>query len=406
MPKQGEIFASIDIGSQKIAVLIAEKESERISVFGQAIGESAGVKDGHIVNVAQAAEAVAQVFDKAQESCNTNVDGVAFNISDPHLKTINQNRQVPTETGVVSAQDMNSAINSASAIATLTNKQKLSTEVNHFLLDEDPQPVENPLGMQAALLGANVHIEIVSSQAYKNLHKLADQAQLAVSDLVLDSVASSEYCLSDEQKQSGVCLLDIGASTMNFSIFTAGGITHSSVLTPGADQITQAIADAFDTNFAEAERLKKDYGYATLEGDIEDKLIQFEQANSSEERYLSRHDLIRVIEKAYHQLLHSFKQHLKEQRLDRALRAGIVLVGGGAKIRHCEQLLLKTLRIRSKIAQINTDKITVKQSIATDPSYASALGLLVHAYSTDEQVQEIEQDGVGIGGRFKKIFDL
>lgn len=404
-----DIFASVDIGSEKISVLIAEKEADKIAIFGHATGASAGVKNGHVVNAAELVPALQSVLDKAQKSCNTYVDEIALNLSDPHLKTINQSRSTPTQTGTVTESDMEAAINSASAIATITNKRKLNTTVNHFLLDDDPQPVVSPLQMQATLLSANVHIEIVSAKAYSNLHQAMEKNELAVRKTVLDSVAASEACLLEEDKQAGVCLLDIGAQVSSFSVFTGGGITHSSVLIGGAKSITQAISDAFECSLQEAERLKLEYGHAMLAPGIEDKLIRFTQAPDEQDRFLSQHALIGVIERAYQQLIHTFKEALKEKKLDRALRAGVVLCGGGAKIRACDKLFIQGLRIRTKLAKINTDKISVKESIATDLSYMSALGLLNYVYGaqTDELVQDqVAKEEGGLKRGLKSLFDL
>ena len=399
-----ELLASIDIGSSKITVLIGELEGEKINVFGHGKYPSAGVRDGHVVNVAKAAEAVSEALEKTQKKFPSEVSEVVVNISDPHLKTINQHREIPIPSKTITKENIDAAIVNASAIVTPTNKRKLKPNVNKFLLNDDPQPVYDPLGMQADFLSAYVHIEVLSSQAHSNLHKTIENSGYSVKEVLLDSQASSKYLLSDTDMLSGVCIVDIGSDTTNFSVFTERGIKYSSVLTIGGDQVSNDISYAFDTSFEEAERLKLEYGYAQIQAGLEDSLIEFEQVDISEKKYLSQYQLIEVIEKSYNNIISQIKQELKEKKFNRVLKAGVVLTGGGSLIKNCEKLFIKGLGIRTKLGKRNTDKISIsKQSIANDPTYASAFGLITHLYH-DEDDQEIDDyDKPGVLNRIKEL---
>ncbi|HCE35638.1 MAG TPA: cell division protein FtsA, partial [Gammaproteobacteria bacterium] len=177
-----------------------------------------------------------------------------------------------------------------------------------------------------------------------------------------------------------------GAGVTNLSVFTKGGITYSAVIQKGGDQITEDIAYAFDTSFEEAERLKLEYGDAQVKSIREDKLVPFQQINDDDdpdqsEHYLSQQSLVEVIEQSYSTIFSSIKKVLQSQQLDRSLKSGFVLAGGGAKIKGCDMLMLSCVTVRTKLGCINVDKITTKklqfEDSLKDPAYACALGLLL-----------------------------
>ncbi len=401
-----EFFASIDIGSSKIIMLIAEIENDKIHVFAHAIGESLGVKNGVITSLDLTTKSVQAVIGKIEKTCKERVINVNININDLHLSSSNQNRPISfgDKVKVVTKEDISKAIQNASAGAVAANKKRLDPIVNNFTIDD--QIVEHPIGLEAQVLGANVHLVSVSNQALSGVTNCLNGCELGTDKVVLDSIASSTVCVTQEQKDEGVCLLDIGASISNITVFSKGGASFSHVFKFGGNTITDHIAQAYNTSFEEAERLKLAYGVLQPKATLKDCLIEFEQINSSEKYYLSLYELITTIEDSYREIYSLVKKSLKAEKLDRALKAGIIIIGGASKIENCESFFLKEFRIRTKIAKINRELVSGNEELLTDIGYLSAFGLLT--YNTSEAyLQETEQvQKVGLFGKMKGLLEL
>ena len=206
-------------------------------------------------------------------------------------------------------------LESAMAISTPTNKEKLHIIKKKFTINETVV-VDDPIDMEAQVLESKVHIITVSSSSVRNVENCLKQSDLEVDKIVLNSVAKSQALLTQEDKNSGVCLLDIGAGVTSYSVFKEEGIIQSGIIAMGGDEVTQSIAYAFDTSLEEAKRLKESYGVAKTLPQSDDKFIDFTQANSKEERQLSSLDLIAVIEESYREIFEELKNELKHSNLD------------------------------------------------------------------------------------------
>ena len=404
MDNYHSIIASIDIGSSKIIVLIASvDDSGKFTVIGHAIGNSAGVTKGIIDNVEQASQAINQVVQDAYSSCDIDQFlNVSTNISDPHLTVINRSGSTYIPTKEIRDKDIEISVKNACGIPTPANKQVISSVINHFTLDKDsvthPGVVtKHPIGQTATNLEVNMHIVTVSNQCVNAIEQSIRGSGFGLNNIVLNSMASSEIYITQDEKDSGVCLVDIGAGVTNLSVFTKGGITYSAVIQNGGDQITQDISDAFDASFEEAERLKLEYGNAQVKSIREDKLVPFQQIDDDDpdqsERYLSQQSLVEVIEQSYSTIFSSIKKVLQSQKLDRSLKSGFVLTGGATKIKGCDMLMLSCVTVRTKLGRVNVDKITTKklqfEGGLKDPAYACALGLLL--FDPDESDIRKEQ---------------
>ncbi len=401
-----DFFASIDIGSSKIVMLIAEIEDDKIHVFAHATGPSLGVKNGVINNFELTAKAVKEVIGKIKKTCKEAPIYVNVNISDLHLSSSNQNHPISlgSKPKVITKEDVSKAIQNASAGAVVANKKRLEPIVNHFTIDGS---IENyPIGSEAQLLGADVHLVAVSSQALSGIANCLGECSLGSDKIALDSIASSIVCISQEEKDEGICLLDIGASVSNISVFSKGGVVYSHVFRFGGNAVTDNIAQAYDISFEEAERLKLRYGVLQSKATLKDCLIEFEQLNSSEKNYLSLYELIEIIEDSYREISDLIKKSLKAEKLDRALKAGIVVIGGASKIENCENFLLKEFRIRTKVAKINRELVSGNEDLLTDIGNFSAFGLLTYNNS-EAYLQEMEQtQKSGLLGKMKDLLDL
>ena len=255
MAGRNDYIASIDIGTDKIAVLIAEKEdNDRLHIIGHNISPSDGVRKGSISAIDPLSRAISKAFDQIDRSFKLEIGLVRVNLSDSHLTCIDGYGRQPITESVTSA-DVDKVLASASAIPTPTNKEKLHTIKKKFIIDEN-HIVDNPEGMEAEVLESKVHIVTVSSASVRNIEGCLKKCDLMVDRIVLDPIANSEAILTQEEKDNGVCIVDIGAGVTSFSVFDEEGIVRSGVISMGGDEVTQEIAFAFDTSFEEAKRLK------------------------------------------------------------------------------------------------------------------------------------------------------
>jgi len=379
MAGRNDYIASIDIGTDKIAVLVAEKEDDdKLRIIGHNISPSDGVSKGSISAIDPLSRAISKALDQIDKSFKLEIGLVRVNLSDTHLTCIDgYGRQPITE--VVTSDDVDKVLASASAIPTPANKEKLHTIKKKFIIDED-NIVDNPERMEAEVLESKVHIVTVSSASVRNIESCLKKCDLMLEKdgIVLDSIANSEAILTQEEKDGGVCLIDFGAGVTSYSVFHDEGIVYNGVISMGGDDITQDIAVAFDTSFEEAKRLKEDYGCAKSSIINNEQFVEFVQATNKDSHHLSSLQLSEVIEEAYVYILSTLKNELRHHNLEANIKSGFVLCGGGAQAMGCEELVRKFFTRRVKIGVVQRDRISGLETILMDYRYASSIGLLLY----------------------------
>ena len=395
--------ASIDIGTEKIALLVAEREDDdHLRIIGHNICPSRGVRRGSIFSIDSLSREISKLIKKTEESFGIDLALFRVNISDTHLTCIDGKGKVPVNE-FVSAEDLDAVLESAMAISTPTNKEKLHIIKKKFTINETVV-VDDPMDMEAQVLESKVHIITVSSSSVRNVENCLKQSELEVDKIVLNSVAKSQALLSQEDKNSGVCLLDIGAGVTSYSVYREEGIIQSGIIAMGGDEVTQSIAYAFDTSLEEAKRLKENYGVAKTLPQSDDKFIDFIQANNKEERQLSSLDLSEVIEESYREIFEELKNELKHRNLDTIIRSGFVLCGGGSEIDSIEELVRDFFSKRVKLGKIQRSRISGLEAILTDYRYTGSIGLLLHEGDLNKAKFIVSNGGKSVMGKLKKAF--
>ena len=377
MAGRNDYIASIDIGTDKIAVLVAEKEdNDRLRIIGHNISPSDGVRKGSISAIDPLSRAISKALDQIDRNFKLDIGLVRVNLSDTHLTCIDgYGRQPITE--IVTSDDVDKVLASASAIPTPANKEKLHTIKKKFIIDED-NIVDNPERMKAEVLESKVHIVTVSSASVRNIEGCLKKCDLMVDRIVLDPIANSEAILTQEERDGGVCLIDFGAGVTSYSVFQEEGIVRSGVISMGGDDINQEIAVAFETSLEEAKRLKEDYGYAKPSAIKDEQFVEFVQPANKDSHYLSSLQLSEVIEEAYISILSALKNELGHHNLETNIKSGFVLCGGGAQALGCEELVREFFTRRVKIGAVQRDRVSGLETILMDYRYAGSIGLLLH----------------------------
>jgi len=403
MAGRNDYIASIDIGTDKIAILVAEKEDdERLRIIGHNICPSDGVRRGSISSIDPLSSVISKIVNQTQKNFDLEIGLVRVNLSDIHLTCIDGYGKVPIRE-VVTLDDVDKVLETASAIPTPTNKEKLHTIKKKFIIDED-HIVDNPESMEGEVLESKVHIVTVSSASVRNIENCLKKCDLMVDRIVLDPIANSEAILTQEDKDGGVCLIDFGAGVTSYSVFQEEGIVRSGVISMGGDDITQEIAFSFDTSFEEAKRLKEDYGYAKSSALKDEQFIEFVQATNKDSHYLSSLQLSEVIEEAYVNILSILKNELRHHNLEANIKSGFVLCGGGAQALGCEELVRKFFTRRVKIGVVQRDRISGLEMILMDYRYVSSIGLLLHQEDLPKVDFMMSNGRNGVMGKIGKAF--
>jgi len=391
--------ASIDIGTEKIALLVAEKDNNgHFRIIGHNVSPSEGVRKGSLYSIDSLVRVLTKLIDQTQKSFNLKLVRTRVNISDTHLSCSDGKGKVSINE-MVTLEDLDSVLESAMAMSTPTNKEKLHIIKKKFIINETVV-VDNPMEMEAEVLESKVHIVTVSSSSIRNIERCLEQSMLEVDKIILNSIAKSNALLTQEDKDSGVCLVDIGAGVTSYSVFNEEGIIRSGVIAFGGDEVTQEIAYAFDTSFEEAKRLKENYGVAKSSTLKEDKFINFTQ--DKEDHQLSSLELSEVIEGAYREIFTLLKDELKHHNLEGIIKSGFILCGGASNINSIEELVREVFSKRVKIGQIQRSRISGLETILTDYKFTGAIGLLLHEGDLSK-AEYVESNNNGVIGKLKKV---
>jgi len=394
--------ASIDIGTEKIALLVAEKDNDgHFRIIGHNVSPSEGVRKGSLYSIDSLVRVLTKLIDQTQKSFNLKLVRTRVNISDTHLSCTDGKGKVSINESVT-LEDLDSVLESAMAMSTPTNKEKLHIIKKKFVINETVV-IDNPMDMEAEVLESKVHIVTVSSSSIRNIERCLEQSELEVDKIVLNSIAKSNALLTQEDKDSGVCLVDIGAGVTSYSVFSEEGIVRSGVIAFGGDEVTQEIAYAFDTSFEEAKRLKEHYGSAKSTSISEERFIDFIQSTNKDEHQLSSLELSEVVEMAYCDIFRLLKNELKHHNLDSIIKSGFVLCGGASKINSIEELVRDFFSKRVKIGQIHRSKISGLETILTDHKFTGAIGLLLHEEDLSNNELAMSKTDQSVIDKLKKV---
>jgi len=392
--------ASIDIGTETIALLIADKEDgDHLRIIGHNVCPSIGVKKGSLFSIDALSRVINKLIDETFDSFGLVFDNVRVNISDTHLTCTDGKGKVSINEAVTS-KDLDSVLESAMAMSTPTNKEKLHIIKKKFTINETVV-IDNPIDMEAEVMESKVHIVTVSSSSIRNIERCLEQCDIKLDKIILNPIAKSQAVLTQEDSDNGVCLVDIGAGVTSYSVFHEEGIVRSGVIAMGGDDVTQDIANAFDTSLEEAKRLKENYGVAKSSALKEDKFINF--THNKEEHHLSSLELSEVIEEAYCDIFELLKSELKHHNLDSILKSGFVLCGGAAEINSIEELVRDFFSKRVKMGKIQRVRLSGLEAILTDYRYAGAIGLLLHEGDLSKAEYVEANNSNGVIGKLKKV---
>ena len=385
-PVNKDLLVGIDIGTSKVVTLVGEVSSEgKLNVIGFGSHPSQGLKRGVVVNIESTVQSIQRSVEDAEHMVGCEIFSAYTGIAGSHIRSINSHGIVAIRDQEVTQNDVDRVIDAAKAIAMPVDQKVLHVLPQEFIIDSQDS-IREPVGMSGVRLEAKVHIVTGAVSAAQNIVKCMKRCGLSTNDIVLEQFASSQSILTDDEKELGVCMIDIGGGTSDIAVFTEGAIRHTAVIPIAGDQVTNDIAIALRTPTRNAEEIKIHYGCAVQDLIDATEMIDIPNLGERAGRKLPRRALAEVVEARYEELFTLAAAELQRSGLQETLAAGIVLTGGASQVTGAQALAERVFKMPVRIGK--PQNVTGLSDIIHNPIYATSVGLLVHGFKQRQSQRE------------------
>jgi len=393
------LIIGLDIGTSKVVAIVAELLPDgSLNVIGLGQHTSRGLKKGVVINIDSTVNAVQRAVEEAELMADCKIRDVFTGIAGSHVQSINARGMVKIKDAEVSEADVARVIETAQAIALPSDQQVLHILTQEYIIDGQ-EDVREPLGMSGMKLEVKVHIVTGAVAAAQNIVKSIKRCGLEVSDLILQPLASSEAVLTEDEKELGVCLVDIGGGTTDIAVFKQGAIRHTAVIPIAGDQITNDVAVALRTPTQSAEEIKMRYGCALRQMADPRESVEVQGTDGRESRYLSVQTLAEVIEPRVVELYEFVQAELRRSGLEQMIASGIVITGGSAMMRGMVELGEEIFHMPVRLGMPRY--VGGLSEVVGNPRYATGVGLILIG---KKQVEQHIQHHLG-GNSFTRIME-
>jgi cell division protein FtsA len=383
-------IVGLDIGTSKVAAIVGEITVDGdVEVIGIGSAPSRGLKKGVVVNIESTVHSIQRAVEEAELMAGCRIDEVYAGIAGSHVRSLNSHGIVAIRDREVLPQDVDRVIDAAQAVAIPADQKVLHILPQEYLVDNQ-EGVREPLGMSGVRLEAKVHLVTCAVNAAQNIEKCIERCGLKVKDVILEQLASSYAVLSDDERELGVCMVDIGGGTTDIAVFTDGAIRHTAVIPIAGDQVTNDIAMALRTPTPNAEDIKIKYACALTQLARADETIKVPGVGDKPARELSRQALAEVVEPRYDELFTLVQAELRRSGFEELIAAGIVLTGGSSKMEGVVELAEEIFHMPVSLG--SPKHVTGLKDIVRNPIYATGVGLLLYG-------KQREEESRGRGGR-------
>lgn len=400
MAKKDKYLVGLDIGSTKTSVLLAEMENESLRFLALGAAESKGLRKGLIVNLDATVSSIRRAAEEAESVANVPIEAAVIGVAGSHVRGVNSRGGISLGNRArdIEREDVRRAIDAARNIAMPEDREVLHVLPHEFLVDAQ-EGIRDPIGMVGQRLEANVHLVTSSMAATQNLVTAANKAGIHVDDTVLEPLASAEACLTQDEKELGCCLLDIGGGTTDLAVFGGGAVRHTGTVAIGGDHFTNDLAVGLRTPIPEAEKIKHQYGCASSEFLHNDAAIEIASVGDRPPRTIFARNLTEIIEPRAQELLTLVGEDLRRAGLLRQITAGFVLTGGGSRLHGFADLAEGAFQLPVRTAQPRGILDMPAETVAL-PEYATVIGLVLHAAKTRRAAS---QRGSGLVSKLKSM---
>jgi len=399
-----QMIVGLDIGTSKVVCMVGDVSPEGdVEIVGIGSHASRGLKKGVVVNIESTVQSIQRAVEEAELMAGCQIHSVYAGIAGSHIRSLNSHGIVAIRDREVFKPDIDRVIDAAQAVAIPADQKILHILPQEYIIDNQ-EGVKEPLGMSGVRLEAKVHLVTCAVNAVQNIEKCIRKCGLEVEDIILEQLASGYAVLTEDEKELGVCIVDIGGGTSDIAVFTEGAIRHTAVIPIAGDQVTNDIAMALRTPTANAEEIKIKYACALASLAGENETIKVPSVGERKDRDLSRQALAEVVEPRYDELFTLVQAELRRSGYEDLIAAGIVLTGGTSKMEGVVELAEEIFHMPVSIGK--PTNVTGLTDIVRNPIYATAVGLLL--YGAKQIGQEIvvppSENMSGMVGKVKNWF--
>ena len=407
-----EIVVGLDIGTTKIACLVGRKtEHGKIEILGVGKAPSLGVTRGVVSNIEKTVQSIRAAVEEAETKSGVEINVVNVGIAGQHIKSLQHRGMITRDTidEEISQKDVDELIDDMYKLVMMPGEEIIHVLPQEYIVDREPG-IKDPIGMSGVQLEANYHIITGQIAAAKNIFKCVNKAGLEVAELILEPLASSSAVLSDEEKEAGVALVDIGGGTTDIAIFHDGIIRHTAVIPFGGNVITEDIKEGCTIMHRQAELLKTKFGAALPQATQDNEIVCIPGLRGREPKEISVKNLANIISARMSEIIEHIYYEIKNSGFDKKLIGGIVVTGGGSQLKHINQLMEFTTGIDSRVGYPNEHLSANTNINVTSPLFATGVGLVSKGFekfellkARNEKISTRMHSQKFKGGFFEKI---
>lgn len=416
MEHNEEIVAGLDIGTTKIACIVGRKnEQGKLEIMGMGKSRSDGVSRGVVTNIQRTVDSIKAAVQEAEESAGVEITTVNVGIAGQHIRSMHHRGMITRQSleQEIRQLDIDQLIDDMFKLAMVPGEEIIHVLPQEYIVDNE-QGIKDPIGMSGVRLEANFHIITGQVTAARNINKCVARANLDVTELILEPLASADAVLSAEEKEAGVVLVDIGGGTTDIAIFSDHIIRHTAVIPFGGNVITDDIKMGCAILRDQAELLKSRFGSALASENKENEVVCIPGLRGREPKEISLKNLANIIQSRMEEILDHVYFEIKNSGLEKQLSGGIVLTGGGAQLKHLRQLTEYITGMSTRIGYPNEHLANSKVEDVTSPLFATGVGLVLRGFDFIErrrshQIEEAPKvkahsEKFKVGGFFDKVF--
>ncbi len=368
------LIVGLDIGTSKVVAIVGEISGDEVEIIGLGSSRSRGLKKGVVVNIESTVHSIQRAIEEAELMAGCEIHSVFAGIAGSHVRSLNSHGIVAIRDHEVATGDVDRVIDAARAVAIPADQKILHILPQEFVIDHQ-EGIKEPIGMSGVRLEAKVHIVTGAVSAAQNIIKCVRRCGLEVDDVILEQLASSYAVLTEDEKELGICLVDVGGGTTDIAVFTDGAIHHTAVIPIAGDQVTNDIAVALRTPTQHAEDIKVQYACALTQLANADEAIDVPSVGERPSRRLSRQTLAEVVEPRYEELFTLIQAELRRSGFEDLIAAGIVLTGGSSKMEGVVELAEEIFHMPVRIGI--PQHVSGLADVVKNPIYSTGVGLLL-----------------------------
>lgn len=376
------IVVGIDVGTTKICTLVARVENgSNLRILGVGIEPSHGIRKGTVIDISATSQAIARSIEKAERTSGFEINSALVSLAGSHVSSLNSRGVVGISGRVIDSDDIDRALDSAQAVAIPHNREVIHVIQRGFIIDGQ-DGIRQPIGMHGYRLEVEAHIITASASTVENLRQCVANAGIEVSQFVLNPLASGEIVLTENERDIGVAVVDLGGGTTNMAIYINGDVWHTNILPVGGNNVTNDIAHGLRLPIDKAEDVKVQHGYATADNIKEEETFNVVTFGADQSMKLSRNELCMIIEARVEEIFHMVLDEIRRSGYDGMLPAGVVLTGGASLLPGIKDVAKKVLGLPVRIAK--PEKMVGLTDQISTPAYATSVGLLQWAILMSE----------------------